>query len=180
MTPKSTPRPPQRLAIISGIGVLLAAGLFFILRWLRDTGVLFTLIGVPAPSRPCGGVMIAPSHPTVKLVSSSISPSGKIHIGQKMRAVARTNIPTDEAQPVIKYESTWTQDEVSLYDDGTHGDKVAHDGEWALDFTWNEGDSIRPRNELWLILKFKGNYCPDLGAQVTLDVEPATTEAKPR
>ncbi len=123
---------------------------------------------------------MAPSHPTVKLVSSSISPSGKIHFGQKLRAVAHTNIPTDEAQPVIKYVSTWIQDEVPLYDDGTHGDKTAHDGEWALDFTWNEGDGEGPENGLWLVLNFKGNYCPEWGAQVMLDVEPEKTKAKPR
>lgn len=159
---------------------VLAVGLYFVYRWLRDSGILFSVIGVPTPNQPCMGEIVAPIHPTVKLVSSSITPSGKIHIGQQLRAVARTSIPTDEAQPVIKYVSTWTQDEVRLYDDGTHGDIVAHDGEWALDFTWNEDDGTGPENGLWLMLNFKGNYCPDWGAQVMLDVEPAATEARPR
>jgi hypothetical protein len=180
MTQRASQPGTKRIRWWLPVAAVLTAVLFFVLRWLRGTGILFSLIGVPAPGRPCGGAITALSHPTVKLVSSSISPSGKIHIGQKMRAVARTNIPTDEAQPVIKYVSTWTQDEVPLYDDGTHGDNTAHDGEWALDFTWNEGDGEGPENGLWLMLNFKGNYCPEWGAQVTLDIEPEKIKAKPR
>jgi hypothetical protein len=126
--------------------------------------------GVLAGQVSCNGKII-PQHPSIRLTSSSITPAGTIHVGQKIHAIARTNIPTSAAQPVITQECKPELQQL-LYDDGTHGDKVAHDGEWALDYTWTEADGTGPGSKLFVILTFPSMYDIQVGASVKLNVQP--------
>jgi hypothetical protein len=112
------------------VTAVLAVGLFFAYRWLRDTGVLFTLIGVPAPGRPCGGAIMPPP----QVAETNVIPVDKLYVGDAIHITARVEGYMSPGQVrLISHQFDYP-----LYDDGTHGDAIGGDANWSLDLPWRE------------------------------------------
>jgi hypothetical protein len=112
----------------------------------------------------CGGkrfITTAQSAPApfipVKILSSSITPaSGAIHLGDKVRATTRLDPPVSSSQPYLVFaDLNYMEHHTSrfkLYDDGTHGDKKARDGDWTLELALRPDLAFEPRVMLGLVL----------------------------
>jgi hypothetical protein len=86
-------------------------------------------------------------HPTAKLLYSSISPGDQIAAGEVLHATAILECPVGQGLPALMYGVYIPEQEVQiynvgqilqLYDDGTHGDRVADDGLWEADLVWQQ------------------------------------------
>jgi hypothetical protein len=122
----------------------------------------------------CMGKPAPPQHPTLRLVSASISPARIIHFGEAVHVTARTNSPTTKAKLYLKipFDDYVRAHVVPLYDDGTHGDKTPGDGEWAADYIWSSGDAAGNVKMLYVAMDFTEGYYESQYGQLNLNVEP--------
>jgi hypothetical protein len=136
-------------------------------RVLRRALAVIAGCGALASLACCGK---PPTHPTLKLVSSSINPNDVISIGQVLHVTAHTNVPTANATPYLFNLDGKGVDLYKLHDDGTHGDQTAHDGEWALDLVWLKNTARGTEAHLGVELVFPGPYSAQYGAQAVLKI----------
>jgi hypothetical protein len=135
-------------------------------------------------------------HPTANLFYSSISPGDQIAAGEVLHATAIMECPAGQGLPVLMY-GAYTQEQklqiynagqiLQLYDDGTHGDRVADDGLWEADLVWQQ-EWFDSGGTAWatIYLGFTDYYDPIKGASVELKDKSgplsgpnSTTEASP-
>lgn len=88
--------------------------------------------------------------PVLHLAQSSITPDKTISPGQVLQARARFSEPVTSSRisVVLLWDfGTTSRRQMRMYDDGTHGDPAAGDGEYSLDLRWKgsyvRGDAVR-------------------------------------
>jgi hypothetical protein len=129
--------------------------------------------GKPAPpAKP-----VLPVLPPAKIISSSITPAGTIHFGDTVRATTRLDPPVCDSEPYLICRDLSAETDslrsFMLFDDGSHGDQTARDGNWTLELAWAEDCGAGPRIGLSLELH---NSTDDIyiayGTPVAIYVEP--------
>ncbi len=113
----------------------------------------------------------------VQVLSSSITPKGTIHLGDKVRATTRLDPPVSGSLPFLvcrdlnSDQIVWRR--YPLYDDGTHGDQTAHDGMWTLELAWSDDIGTGPSFMLSLsLINSEIGVITNYGMGVSVHVEP--------
>ncbi len=101
-------------------------------------------------------------HPTAKLYYSSLAPSDQIATGQVLHATAIYECSPELGVPLLTNETGWILSR--LYDDGTHGDRVADDGIWELAYVWDCTAEVHL--QVILALDQDYDYIPGAGAEL--------------
>jgi hypothetical protein len=110
-------------------------------RFTRGSALVVSGVNVNDLYLPCSGISARHDpkpHPTAKLYYSSIEPADQIADRELLHATAILDCPKGEGLPVLMFETDQREERQQLYDDGTHGDRVADDGLWEVDLVWDK------------------------------------------
>lgn len=125
---------------------------------------------------PCSGISARHTpkpHPTAALYYSSIEPAEQIAAGEKLHAMAILDCPQGKGLPVLVYQTDGLEERLQLYDDGTHGDRVADDGLWEVDLIWDAKWFLNGKGWAGVYLGMANDYDFIAGASVEPIEKPA-------